>query len=605
MENSKITALVDLGILCRGEAVETHGDGGADRGPYQYTGHNQFCRYENPYHRFPFLDPALPAYDFFQPGLSMETAVERTRLVVMLGAADSEELRLCLARPDTIVILFEPDDRVLISFLDSIKLGSLNRQGVFIFTGDPYTFNPALQEMLPSALFMQGTPAFFQTDRIRESYGEWAGQVVEYLEILHFRHSIYRISGQFLCRAKPLRKIKRDLIYDQQLHAYENIGDFLRCPDIGQLRNRFHGHSAILVAAGPDLNSKLDYIKRNRNRAVVISVNNALKPLVEAGIKPHFAVINDISIIAGKVFQHIKRQPGTILVAQCLSDLGGDRFIRKFLFGNHLPNVFGFRQDLDLHGSVISTAFSLARHMGCARSVIVGGQLASDNPWGLNYAKGTVKEAPGEAEKPLIGKFPQLYPVPSLSGGQLYTTPNFRDAALWLSEVIRLSDMTCYNTSESSILYGRGISFESEPELPDLPVNRIVADIFKSEPLKPDYDVVMQHIAHDMANWTNIQTAARDLLKDRSVAIIARGAAILNELDGSNVTNLLERFEDFNSKVFYRLAFQGNVEQRRDGYIYYYEYLEQMSSALLDVLAQSAETCRRLAREAGTPVQSL
>ena len=73
--------------------------------------------------------------------------------------------------------------------------------------------------------------------------------------------------------------------------------------------------------------------------------------------------------------------PGTILVGHCLSDLGGDRFRQKYLFGSFLPQIFGERDNLRLHGSVISTAFSLARHLGCARCVLVGAQLASPDPW--------------------------------------------------------------------------------------------------------------------------------------------------------------------------------------------------------------------------------
>ncbi|WP_394699842.1 6-hydroxymethylpterin diphosphokinase MptE-like protein [uncultured Pseudodesulfovibrio sp.] len=585
MENSKIAALVELGILCRGVQVEPVGDGRGDPGPHRFSDHPQLCRFENPVFRHPFEDPSVSAYALFESDTTIERALSETRLVVLLGMADSPQLRAALASKTTVVILFEPDERVLVDFLERFKLAGLNRPNLFCFTGDPRSFDPPLQEMLPGDMFRLGTPAFFVTDRVSDLYGDWADRVAQYFETLHYRHAIYGLSGQALNRSRPLRDIHRGLLYDQQLHAFENVGEYLTAPPIGRLHNRLRETDAILVAAGPDLPEKLDWIKANRERGVVISVNNAVKPLAEAGIQPHFVVINDTSVDSGMVFKQIPKLPGTILVSHCLSDLGGDRFRQKYLFGSFLPQIFGERDDLRLHGSVISTAFSLARYLGCARCVLVGAQLASPDPWRLSYAKGTVHEAPGTGERELINRHPQLCPVTSPFGEALFTTLNFMDAALWLTEEIRVSGVPCVNTSKASILYGEGIEYDEEPELSGRVPN--MKDLFRPEPPSVDRAEAGRWLRREIQLWTSVGEAARTLLADDTPAMTAKGMAVLDQLDKNNVTYLVERRGGFPNRVFSQLVFEGDEASRRKGLRMYFRDVLAMSREFLGLLAKA------------------
>jgi hypothetical protein len=588
MENSKIAALVELGILCRGVQVETVGDGAPDPGPHRFSDHPQLCRFENPTFRYPFDDRSRAAFAPLPPETGMESALAATRLVVLLGTADSPELRRALASQGTVVVLFEPDERVLIQFLERFKLAGLNRPNLFCFTGDPRSFDPPLQEMLPGDMFRMGVPAFFVTDRVRTLYGEWADRVVEYLETLHYRHAIYGLSGQALTRSKPLRDIHRGLLYDQQLHAFENAPEYLTAPPIGWLRNRLRGTEAILVAAGPDLPEKLEWIGRSREQGVIICVNNAVKPLAEAGIRPHFVVINDTSIDSGLVFRHIPKMPETILVAHCLSDLGGDHFRQKYLFGSFLPHIFGERDNLRLHGSVISTAFSLARYLGCSRCVLVGAQLASANPWGLSYAQGTVKDAPGTQERELINEHPQLCPVATPFGKPLFTTLNFLDAALWLAEEIRVSGVPCVNTSKASILYGEGIEYDEEPELSGTVPN--MKELFRPEPPHVDIREAGRWLRREIQLWTSVREAARTLLADDTPAMTAKGMAILNQLDANNVTYLAERRGGFSNWDFHQLVFEGDEADRRKGLRLYFRHVFAMSGEFLELLGKALKS---------------
>ena len=594
MKNSKILALEKLGVLCLGENIEERQEYGADSGPHLFSEHNPLCVFENPIYQYPFHDSRLATFKAVPSGTTVQIVFDSTRLVVMLGATDSQEMRQVLSRQDSLVLIFEPDERRLASFLETTPLPRLARNGVFCFTGDPCSYDPPLQDMLPRAMFQTGCPAFFMTQRIREHCKAWADQLIEYIEILHYRHYLYLLGGQRLKRSRPIRNIHRDITYDQQVHGYENLRDLLSRPDISCLKGALKGQTAIIVAAGPDLNSRIEYIRRNRDRAVVISVNNAVKPLLEAGVEPHFTVINDMSILSGKVFKHIPAAPDTILVGHCLADLGGDKFHHKYLFGEFLPEVFGEFGDLRLHGSVITTAFSLAELMGCVRCVFVGGQLASRDPWTLSYAKGTVNEYKGRPQPKLTHKHPQHYPVTTPFGEQLYTTLNFRDAALWLSEVIRVSGIECINTSKASILYGKGIRFEAEPELSDSGISGLVKSLHTPQPVRGDYPKISAYIQGEKMRWEKVLAWTDELELESGEAFISKGMTLLGLLDKENVTYLIEHSDGFDNEVFHECIFESGPVAQEKGLQMYFSSLRKMATLFLGELERQERLCAEL-----------
>lgn len=596
MDNSKLSTLVELGLLCRGDSIPASTGDSPIADSHVYRNHHQLLRYQNHNFQYPFADRTLPAYELLPESMTMKEAMGRTRCICLLGASDTPQLRRCLENPDTITLIFEPDEAVLATFLETVSPAFLAAHSGFIFSGDPYTLNPSLQDSLPANMFKQGPPAVFQTGRIATEYDQWAASLTEYLEILHFRHAVHPICGQNYLFSRPLRTIKRGLTYDQQLHLYENIPDYLTCPDISALENVFDGHTAILVAAGPELPDAFDYIRANRSRAVVICVNNALKPLAEAGIRPHFTVINDTSLDSGEVFRHVPPLPGTILVGHCLSDLGHGLFGKKFIMDDHKSDTFGERPTLDNHGSVISTAFSLARHMGCTRCVIVGAQLASRDPWRLAYAKGATNHTDSICNRPLIHESPQLYPVSTPFRHTLYTTLNFRDAALWLTEEIRLSGIECINTSKESILYGRGITHDPEPAFDGEPVNQVIASLFQADPPRINRAAVDGYVKKEIAHWAGLKHFANELLQDETVGLALKGAAIREKLDANNTTFLLERSRSFRNDRFHGMAFSDDPLKQAAGYRYYFEQLQKMCANFQETLARSEQMIRYMER---------
>ena len=580
---------------------------------HAFHAHTPLWSYEHPLVLEPFADKDLPPVcESLPASTSLETVLAKTRLVVFLGAADTPALRRCLDQPETFLLILEPDARRLAQFAARFPAARLARRAL-ILLGEAEAFLPPVAQILPPELFGLGFPVFYSLPEMAET--AQAVRLVELVEILFYRHRMYFLGSQSNFNSLPIRPLVRGLFYDQQLHSYVNAVECLRWPDIRPLRKAFQGETAVLVAAGPDLPEHLDYLRQVRERAVVIAVNNALKPLLAAGVRPHFVVANDTSVHTGRSWEGLPHLPDVHLVGHCLTDLGGKVFGRKYLFGNYMPELFGTRPDLRLHGSVITTAFSLARHMGCARCVFVGAQLCSPDPWSLSYARGSIHGAEPEvqpevqvenqaeaqpeaqAARVLTNAWPQLAPVIALDGQVRYTTLNFLDAAHWLRDEIRTSSVPCVSITGETIISGPGVEHISDCPVEDTGrLGRRLARAAAARAPEIALQPVLAFLRRDLEVWRSVALGAEGLLGRRGDEFIGPALQALERFDQGNVTYLVQRFGDFNNQHFHWALFQSGKPEDKVWSLYY--YLRNVM-LMARTFAQTLEQC--LAR-LGAPV---
>lgn len=584
MEEVKAKVLEELGVLRRGPAVE--GASAPLSGGHEVLAHVPVWAYENPMFAAPFADDG-PLFDPDPPVRSPGEALAATRLPVFLGASRGPLLEAALARRDAAPLVLDPDPGRMAALLAGFPPRELAARGVVCIQGDALRLNPPLARLLPEKLFMKmGCPVFFVDPGLLQAVPDWVRAVAEQIEFLCWRHRIYPVSGQFNSRGLPLRRIERGLFLDQQQHVYENAPALAAQGNLRQIRDALKGAPAILAAAGPDLAERAEFLRANRDRAVIIAVNNALKPLLALGVTPHIVVINDNSLDARVSFEGVERLPDTILAAHCLSHAPVDLFGRTFFFGAYKPEVFGARPVLRIYGSVITAAFSLARHLGCPTCVLAGVQLAGDDPWRLSYARNSVHEAPDSEARPLIHRHPQLYPARAASGETLYTTLNFRDAALWFLDELRTTGVRCVNLSRRSILQGPGVEIDENPRLPE---RRTLAATLRALMDLPaprvDAGKVKAFLARERAAWANTAGPLDVLLSVSGPEFVKNGMDVLEQLDRGNVTYLVQRFEDFHNPTFHRLVFEPEgPEDRERGLRLYLEAVRAMSLRFMSII---------------------
>lgn len=162
-----------------------------------------------------------------------------------------------------------------------------------------------------------------------------------------------------------------------------NFGAFVSTPSIDLLHGAAKGHPAIIVSAGPSLKRNVNQLAGVGDRAVVISVQTTLRPLLECGLHPHFVTSLDFHEMSRHFFDGLTRPLDVHLVAEpkatwhVVDEYPGP----KWLLGNRWAELvlgpeLGRKGGLPAGATVAHLAFYLARHLGCDPIVFIGQDLA-------------------------------------------------------------------------------------------------------------------------------------------------------------------------------------------------------------------------------------
>jgi hypothetical protein len=172
-----------------------------------------------------------------------------------------------------------------------------------------------------------------------------------------------------------------------------NLPKAARAPGIAKLARAFSGVPAVIVSAGPSLDKNIHELRGLDNKTLIISTDTALKPLLVAGIDPHFVMTGDPSYAN---YLHIKDAPSreSFLVAEATSypDVFGEFKERTLTctFENSalhsLSDLLGSKGILRAWGSVATMALDFALWLSCNPIVFVGQDLAHSD--GRIYCSG-------------------------------------------------------------------------------------------------------------------------------------------------------------------------------------------------------------------------
>lgn len=187
------------------------------------------------------------------------------------------------------------------------------------------------------------------------------------------------------------------MAWTYQKNTMSSLGRVVTSPPVRTLFGAFENKPAIVVSAGPSLQKNIDQLKDLKDRAVIISVDTALRPLLAAGIEPHLICTGDPQEAN---WRHLR---GTVTSQACLvaepmtHPLSLEYFADRLFIASYGDKVMTwvsrFIPDVGhvlCWGSVATMAFDLARKMGCDPIIFVGQDLSF--PGGRTYVKGTYFE---------------------------------------------------------------------------------------------------------------------------------------------------------------------------------------------------------------------
>ena len=341
-----------------------------------------------------------------------------------------------------------------------------------------------------------------------------------------------RIVKRLLHGARANAEARRRFAPRYLTNTLRNARSLLGGRDLAELRDKFRGVPAVVVAAGPSLDHAIPKLQALPGRGLLIAADTALRPLLAAGIHPHLVVGLDPGELNARHFKALPPTPDTWLIAEgALDPAAVARFPGRTLWfrvSDHEPwpwyrSLGTDVHQLDVWGSVLTAAFQVAVLAGCDPIVFVGADLSHAGP--QPYCRGTTNEfdwarwtARGMALEDVwrIGHASATLDLVDVAGNRRSTTPAlvaFRD---WLAARSSTTGRRIVNASGAGLLLGPGIEQIALEEA--LAAHRTV----------PWVDAVLdgRGPGRDLEHWRRaFAGAADDLARDKESALRDRWEA--------------------------------------------------------------------------------
>jgi hypothetical protein len=172
-----------------------------------------------------------------------------------------------------------------------------------------------------------------------------------------------------------------------QMNLILNFESILNSSPVDKIFQRFSRHPAIIVAAGPSLDKNSQFLHEVKNRALIIAVDTALKPLQKIHVIPDYAVTCDPTEANAKHFDSIELHSDCMFVfaPDCYHknlQQFKDHSKRVCLYDNssylfvYLAEKLGFKRLVERPLHVTESAIQLALAMDCDPVIFVGFDLS-------------------------------------------------------------------------------------------------------------------------------------------------------------------------------------------------------------------------------------
>lgn len=308
--------------------------------------------------------------------------------VFLFGVGSGAYLRALVQNTDkeVNVVVYEPSVTIFLTMLEEIDLSEEieNRPIAFIIEGINETeFEPIMNKVLAVENLQ------FLKEEIHPNYREFYGEeLVKYVKLLHRRAESIRVNYNtgVLFSKDIAQNILSNMKYICEGYNTKRLSDAI--PNRGP---------AILVAAGPSLNKNIQELKKAKNKAFILAVDTAMKPLLKAGVVPDaFMTIDPHKLMELVEIEGVEDIP--IIAPTCARSALIERQKGKKIFffdGYVIPyRIYEMNKkpfyDVSMGGSVACSAFSLLYKMGFNNLILVGQDLAYTN--NKSHADGTFKE---------------------------------------------------------------------------------------------------------------------------------------------------------------------------------------------------------------------
>jgi len=200
----------------------------------------------------------------------------------------------------------------------------------------------------------------------------------EYEEIIN---AAQETVNQIMCNTGTVAGAAGGIIADNDVSCMPYV---IRHRGVNELKNLFKNKPAILVSTGPSLAKNIHHLIDLKDRAVIICVGQAIRPLLAYGIKIDFSCTVDfgevnIGHFKGLMDCNIPLVTINRTYAPLLKQWQGPKFIAATPVPGYEDMATGILTDkgfIEAGGSVAHLSFGLAQLLGCNPIAFLGQDLA-------------------------------------------------------------------------------------------------------------------------------------------------------------------------------------------------------------------------------------
>ncbi len=460
--------------------------------------------------------------------------------------------------PDVPCIVMEPNVSLFLRALEARDLSGLfisDSLSLLLDTGPEAVF-PLLDRAAE-----QTANGEIKTLSVRSLYDENADYIHTVNQALQTFFARKEINANTLKRFGKLWI--RNLIHNLSLIA-ESRG-------IGELGGAFEGVPALLLAAGPSLDLLAPHMEELQNRCVVIAVDTAVNFCVKTGVSPDFLVVVDPQYWNTRHLDYGAKLE-TVIISESSTHprvfrLLGDKELyfcsSLFPLGEYLEERVEQKGKLGAGGSVATSAWDFARHLGC--SAIYCGGMDLGFPGGSTHYRGSFFETNSHSSSTRLAPA-ETFGFSYLYDGRPFSTPNnsgtitVTDKRLIIYKWWFENQMKQHPVPPTFSLapYGveiKGMDFLTAADLLNLPENRDEIDSVIASLRNPET------ISEDTAELKRSKLIAAIAELNRELTgleeVVAAGLGIAEEItdkiDGNeNIAPLLPKLDEVDQTILSR-----------------------------------------------------
>ncbi len=350
-------------------------------------------------------------------------------------------------------------------------------------------------------------------------------------------------------------------------NLFRNIEVFGHARDSGLWYGAFSDIPAVVIAAGPSLDTFLPVLDEIHRRCVIICVDTALRAVLLTGTIPDFIVVVDPQYLNTRHLDNLlcpeKIEAGAVLISESSTHPAVFRnnnlpvffFKSVFPLGKMIERSAGISSELGAGGSVATTAWDFARKIGCPQIFTAGLDLGY--PHQNTHCRTSLSSLYTSFKSNRLTTADSIsfcgvqnaepHPLPNNAGGETLTDMRLIVYKWWFEGQLR-SDSSSgryFNLSENGIKID-GMEYCSQEKVLELPEKRKQIDTIRRETCanrttsEPEtvfsrIRLIIESIITECARLENICRDALGILEETGKAAddntIAEGMKKLSELD--------------------------------------------------------------------------